>query len=67
MKMTILITMAGLGTRFREAGYTVPKYQIEAKGKTLFAWSMESLAGFQDPETSRRESPQRGTPYLGYK
>ena len=50
MKITILITMAGLGTRFREAGYTVPKYQIEAKGKTLFAWSMESLAGFQDPE-----------------
>ncbi len=49
-KLTILITMAGLGSRFREAGYTVPKYQIEAKGKTLFEWSMESLAGFQKPE-----------------
>lgn len=44
--MTIVITMAGLGSRFRKAGYTVPKYMIEAHGKTLFEWSMESLAGF---------------------
>ena len=50
MKLTILITMAGLGSRFREAGYKVPKYQIEAKGKTLFEWSMESLEGFRSPE-----------------
>lgn len=45
--MTIVITMAGLGSRFRKAGYTVPKYMIEAHGKTLFEWSMESLAGFE--------------------
>ena len=45
-KMTIIITMAGLGTRFRKAGYTVPKYMIEAKGKTLFEWSMDSLLGY---------------------
>lgn len=44
--MTIVITMAGLGSRFRKAGYTVPKYMIEAHGKTLFEWSMESLEGF---------------------
>jgi dTDP-glucose pyrophosphorylase len=44
--MTIVITMAGLGSRFRKAGYTVPKYMIEACGKTLFEWSMESLEGF---------------------
>lgn len=44
--MTIVITMAGLGSRFKKAGYTVPKYMIEAHGKTLFAWSMESLQGF---------------------
>ena len=50
MKLTILITMAGLGSRFRKAGYTVPKYQIPAKGKTLFEWSMESLEGFRAPE-----------------
>ena len=34
--MTIVITMAGLGSRFRKAGYTVPKYQIEVNGHTLF-------------------------------
>ena len=44
--MTIVITMAGLGSRFRKVGYTVPKYMIEAHGKTLFEWSMESLEGF---------------------
>ena len=44
--MTIVITMAGLGSRFRKAGYNVPKYMIEAHGKTLFEWSMESLEGF---------------------
>ncbi|OYP50062.1 dTDP-glucose pyrophosphorylase [Lachnotalea glycerini] len=44
--MTIVITMAGLGSRFIKAGYQVPKYMIEAHGKTLFEWSMESLNGF---------------------
>lgn len=48
--MTIVITMAGFGTRFKKAGYTVPKYQITAHGKTLFEWSMESLAAFRRPE-----------------
>ncbi len=45
-KMTIIVTMAGLGSRFREAGYKVPKYMITAKGKTLFEWSMDSLVGY---------------------
>lgn len=45
--MNIVITMGGLGKRFTDAGYTVPKYQIEAKGKALFDWSMLSLAGYQ--------------------
>lgn len=48
--MNIVITMAGLGSRFRKAGYTVPKYMIEVHGKTLFDWSMESLEGFNDGE-----------------
>ncbi len=48
--MTIVITMAGLGSRFRKAGYNVPKYMIEAHEKTLFEWSMESLEGFRDQE-----------------
>lgn len=44
----IVITMGGLGSRFRKMGYTVPKYMIEAKGKTLFEWSMISLEGYRD-------------------
>jgi dTDP-glucose pyrophosphorylase len=48
--MNIVITMAGLGTRFKEAGYAVPKYRIEAQGRTLFEWSMISLAGFYSKE-----------------
>lgn len=43
---TLIITMAGLGSRFRQAGYNVPKYEIEVKGRTLFSWSMESLSAF---------------------
>lgn len=44
--MNIVITMGGLGNRFRKAGYTVPKYEIEVKGRTLFDWSMLSLKAF---------------------
>jgi len=39
----VVITMAGLGSRFRAAGYTLPKYRVEAHGRTLFAWSLLSL------------------------
>ena len=50
--MNIIIMMAGLGSRFQKAGYKVPKYQIEVKGKTLFEWSMISLSDyFNDPES----------------
>ncbi len=44
--MTVLITMAGLGTRFSQAGYSLPKYKIFARGRTLFDWSMLSLNHF---------------------
>ena len=47
-KLDIVITMAGLGSRFRKLGYNLPKYMIEAKGKTLFEWSMISLEGFKE-------------------
>ena len=46
--MQIIITMAGLGTRFRNAGYNCPKYMIEAKGKSLFEWSMDSLVDYNE-------------------
>lgn len=48
--MEIVITMAGIGKRFRDAGYDVPKYMIEAHGKSLFEWSMESLKAFRRQE-----------------
>ena len=44
--LTVIITMAGLGSRFKKAGYTCPKYMIRAKGKTLFEWSMDSLIDY---------------------
>ncbi len=47
-RLDIVITMGGLGSRFRKAGYKLPKYMIEAKGKTLFEWSMISLEGYRD-------------------
>lgn len=46
--LTIVITMAGLGTRFRQVGYSMPKYQIIAKQHSLFYWSIKSLVGFHD-------------------
>ena len=46
--MQIVITMAGLGTRFKKAGYDMPKYEITAHGRTLFSWSMESLKAIAD-------------------
>lgn len=45
-RITIIVTMAGLGERFRKAGYNCPKYMIEAKGRSLFEWSMDSLKDY---------------------
>src|SRR5688572_27135794 len=41
--MNFLNTIAGEGRRVREAGYDLPKMLIEAKGKTLLEWSIDSL------------------------
>ena len=46
--LTVVITMAGFGRRFIDAGYPLPKYQIVAHARTLFAWSMLSLRNFID-------------------
>jgi len=43
---TLAITMAGFGTRFQAAGYTLPKYMIEAGGRTSFDWSMAGLESY---------------------
>lgn len=47
----VVITMAGRGSRFQAAGYTVPKYEIRAHGRSLFEWSMLSLRHFLAPDT----------------
>jgi len=44
--MTVLITMAGLGSRFKERGYLPPKFRIMARGRTLMNWSLLSLQAF---------------------
>ena len=41
--VTILVSMAGKGDRFRTAGYELPKYALEAVGRTLLNWSLCSL------------------------
>lgn len=46
MSLNIVITMAGRGSRFYDAGYKVPKYEIKAHGRSLFEWSMSSLNSF---------------------
>ena len=46
--MQIIITMAGLGSRFRMAGFNLPKYMIETRGKSLFDWALSSLQSFKE-------------------
>ena len=46
--MNIVITMGGLGSRFRKVGYNLPKYMIKVKGLTLFEWSIKSLEAFKN-------------------
>lgn len=48
--MKIIITAAGLGSRFQKIGIKVPKFAIIAKNKTLFYWSMISLKKFFQEE-----------------
>lgn len=46
----IVIPLAGLSSRFFKAGFTKPKYMLEAKGKTLFSHSVESFAHYFNTE-----------------
>jgi dTDP-glucose pyrophosphorylase len=43
MKINIVMPMAGLGSRFRDAGYTLPKPLIPVRGKPMYAWATDSL------------------------
>jgi len=40
---TVVITMAGRGQRFRDAGHDGPKHEIVVRGRSLFAWSLDSV------------------------
>ena len=42
----IVIPMAGMSRRFREAGYVQPKYMLDLHGRTLFAHAVGSFAAY---------------------
>lgn len=42
--MNILFLLAGRGSRFKEAGYKVPKALIEVQGKPMIQWAVDSLS-----------------------
>lgn len=42
--------MAGLGSRFKDAGYTEEKYAIQFRGHSLLDWSLASLISFRGSE-----------------
>lgn len=46
--MTILIPMAGFSSRFTKAGFTLPKYMLYAKDKSLFALAVSSFSRYFD-------------------
>ncbi|HPA18081.1 MAG TPA: glycosyltransferase family 2 protein [Verrucomicrobiae bacterium] len=41
--LTIVIPMAGMGSRFRAAGYTEPKPLIPVIDRPMYAWAVDSL------------------------
>lgn len=43
---SLLVTMAGRGSRFRSAGFGQPKFAINVHGHSLFHWAVSSLSGF---------------------
>ncbi|SPA50704.1 glycosyltransferase family 2 protein [Cupriavidus taiwanensis] len=51
MSLNVVITMAGRGSRFYDAGYKVPKYEILAHERSLFDWSVLSLKNFLTPDS----------------
>jgi dTDP-glucose pyrophosphorylase len=48
--LKVLLTMAGLGSRFKNAGYEAEKYAIEFRGHSLLEWSLASLLNFREFE-----------------
>ena len=46
----IIIPMAGLSSRFTKAGYTKPKYMLDAHGRSLFDHAVRSFENYFDEE-----------------
>jgi len=46
----ILITMAGLSSRFSKSGYVLPKYALDLQGVTMFEWAVRSFEHYFDCE-----------------
>jgi hypothetical protein len=47
---TLIITMAGAGLRFRDAGFSQPKYELNVHGRSLFLRSQSSLQRWIDAD-----------------
>tara|TARA_E500000331_G_scaffold123539_1_gene121040 strand:+ start:5797 stop:6513 length:717 start_codon:yes stop_codon:yes gene_type:complete len=47
----IIIPMAGTSSRFKESGFTLPKYMLYKKNKSLFNLSVSSFKKYFDQET----------------
>ena len=47
-RIHLIIPMGGLGSRFSEAGFTLPKPLIEIKGKPFLYWATQSISRFVD-------------------
>ena len=46
----IVIPMAGLSSRFKKAGYNVPKYMLKAHNKTIFEHAVNSFKNYFDTQ-----------------
>lgn len=43
---SVIITMAGLSQRFKDAGFGSPKFMLDVRGRPMFDWALDSLSGF---------------------
>ncbi|MPS87688.1 MAG: capsular biosynthesis protein [Comamonas sp.] len=46
----ILITMAGLSSRFFKAGFQVPKYALQIDGRSMFEWAIGTFENYFESE-----------------
>jgi len=48
--MKVIISMAGNGSRFKQAGISEEKYKLQIKEQTMFEYALESIRAFFDYE-----------------